>query len=410
MSEYFDDLEIRPAEIREAEQMKALAEHVAHAKARSPHYSDLLRDVDAASVNSRKALAALPVTRKSSLIGAQQQDPPFAGLTTSGPKDLQRLFMSPGPIADPEGFGSDWWRMARALYAAGFRKGDIAHNCFSYHLTPAGHMFESGAHAVGCAVFPGGVGQTEAQVQAMAHYRANGYIGTPDYLKVILEKADELGADVSSLKKGLVSGGALFPSLRQEYKDRGIAVLQCYGTADLGLIAYESPAMEGLIVDEDVIVEIVRPGTGDPVAPGEVGEVLVTTFNRDYPLIRFATGDLSAMMDGESPCGRTGPRIKGWMGRADQTTKVKGMFVHPEQVAAVAKRHPEIVKSRLVVSSDEGGKDIMVLKCEASGSLDADKVAETLASVTKLKGSVEFCAPGTLPNDGKVIEDARTYE
>jgi phenylacetate-coenzyme A ligase PaaK-like adenylate-forming protein len=353
----------------------------------------------------------LPLTRKSDLAELERAAPPLGGLAATPVCDLLRLFRSPGPIADAEGRGRDWWRMARALHAAGFRKGDIVHNCFSYHLTPAGAMLESGAHALGCVVFPGGVGNTEVQVEAMAHFRPDGYVGTPDFLKIILEKAAEKGADVSSVKKGCVSGAAFPGQLRQDFLARGVAVLQCYASADLGLIAYESSADSGLIVDEQVIIEIVRPGTGNPVPVGEVGEVVVTTLNPDYPLIRFATGDLSAVLPGQSACGRTNMRLRGWLGRADQTTKVKGMFVHPQQIARVVKRHPEIGRARLVVSRS-GDQDVMSLRCEtaaAAGSDLIDAVAQSLLAECKLHGRVELCAPDSLPNDGKIIDDTRTY-
>jgi len=406
MAEHYDKRETQDGQAREAALMSALPKQIAHARANATFYAGHLRDVAPEDVTSRAALAELPVTRKSKLIETQTRNPPFGGLTAEPLGGLARVFLSPGPIADPEAFGRDWWRMGRALFAAGFREGELVHNCFAYHFTPAGAMFESAAHAVGCVVFPGGTGQTEAQVDAMRQFAANGYTGTPDFLKVILEKADEMGVSLPALRKALVSGGPLFPALRAFYDERDISVLQCYGTADLGLIAYESEAREGLILDEDVIVEIVRPGTGDPVPAGEVGEVLVTSFNKAYPLIRFATGDLSAALDGISPCGRTAPRIKGWMGRADQTTKVKGMFVHPEQVAAVLKQHPEIEKARLVVTLADGA-DTMTLKCESGGDVDADAVADTLRVECKLRGAVDLVAPGSLPNDGKVIEDAR---
>ena len=405
---HYDARETRSPDSREADQMRALSAQIAHAKAKTEYYGALLRDVDPAAVTSRAALAALPVTRKSALIEQQKRNPPFGGLNATEPGRLLRLFVSPGPIADPEGGGRDWWRMGRALHAAGFRAGEIVHNSFSYHLTPAGFMFDSAAQAVGCAVFPGGVGNSEQQAEALHRFAAHGYVGTPDFLKTLLEKADELGLALPRLTKGCVSGGALFPALRQAYADRGIAVLQCYGTADLGLIAYESPAREGMILDEDVIVEIVRPGTGDPVPDGEVGEVVVTSFNPDYPLIRFATGDMSAILPGVSPCGRTAPRIKGWMGRADQTTKVKGMFVHPEQVAEVLKRHPALGRARLVVSLDNGA-DAMTLEAEGAAGQE-EAVAQTLAAVTKLKGRVVARDPGSLPNDGKVIDDIRKYD
>ncbi len=410
MSEYFDELETRSPEEREAAQMAALPDQIAHAKT-TPGFARILAEVEPGEVTDRAALAQLPVTRKSDLVAMQEETPPFGGLVATAPQALAHLYMSPGPIADPEGRGADWWRTARALFAAGFRRGDILHNAFSYHLTPAGMMFDSGAQKLGCAVIPGGVGQTELQIQTMAHYRATGYAGTPDFLKILLDKADEAGADLSALNKALVSGGALLPPLREEFAARGLSVLQCYGTADLGLIAYESEAREGMILDEQVIVEIVRPGTGDPVPEGEVGEVVVTTLNRDYPLIRFATGDLSAMLAGTSPCGRTAPRIRGWMGRADQTTKVRGMFVHPGQIDRVVKRHPGILRARLVVGEREG-LDTVLLRCEAEGGDDslAQAVAQSFQAECKVRGTVEIVAPGTLPNDGKVIEDTRRYE
>jgi phenylacetate-CoA ligase len=327
---------------------------------------------------------------------------------------MGRIMMSPGPIFEPEGRGEDWWRSARALYAAGVRRGDIVHNTFAYHLTPGGWLLDAGARALGCAVIPAGPGNTEQQLDAIAHLKPTVYVGVPDYLKILLDKASEMGRDASSIKRALVSGGALFPSLRAEYKARGVDVVQCYATADLGTIAYESPtpdgSVDGMIIEEGALVEIVRPGTGDPVPDGEVGEMVVTTFNRDYPMIRLATGDLSAILPGLSPCGRTNKRIRGWLGRADQTTKVKGMFVHPEQIAAVAKRHPELGRVRLVVGRD-GEQDIMTLKAETAVPSDALAMAvgATLQSLSKLKGAVVLSAPGTLPNDGKIIADERTY-
>ncbi len=411
MTEYYDELETRDPEARERALMAALPGQVARAKERAPGYAELYAEVDPAAVTGRQALAAVPVLRTAEIGALQLAAPPFGGLTTTPVRELARLFLSPGPIADPQGRGPDWWRMARALFAAGFRAGDIVHNCFSYHFTPAGAMFESGAQAVGCIVFPGGIGQTELQLKAIAHFRADGYAGTPDFLKILLDKAAETGADIASLGKALVGGGALTPSLRKEIGGRGVAALQCYGTADLGLIAYESEALEGMILDEHVIVEIVRPGSGDPVPDGEVGEVLVTTLNADYPLIRFATGDLSAMLPGVSPCGRTAPRIKGWMGRADQTTKVRGMFVHPEQVAAVLGRHGQVIRGRLTVSSRDN-QDVMTLACEVDGGGEAlaHAIAESLRTICKLRGQISLVAPGSLPNDGKVIEDQRSYE
>jgi phenylacetate-CoA ligase len=410
MTEYYDELETRDPEQREAALMAALPEQVARAQKDAPGFAKILAGIDPTGVTSRAALAALPVTRKTELIGLQVADPPFGGLTATPARDLRHLYLSPGPIAEPEGHGADWWRMGRALYAGGFRKGDIVHNCFSYHFTPAGMMLESGARAVGCAVFPGGVGNSEDQARAMAHFRPDGYVGTPDFLQVILDKAAELKLDISSCRKAVVSGGALFPDMRSRYAEQGVAVLQCYGTADLGLVAYESEAMDGMIADEGVILEIVRPGTGDPVPDGDVGEVVVTALNPDYPLIRFGTGDLSAILPGISPCGRTAPRIKGWMGRADQTTKVRGMFIHPEQVDRVAKRHPEIGKVRLVVGN-ENGQDTMVLSCEAESTDDAlaAAIADSIQAECKLRGAVELVTPDTLPNDGKVIDDTREY-
>jgi len=363
-----------------------------------------------AQVDSRAALARLPITRKSELVDIQGRSRPFGGLNTTPPSELARIFMSPGPIYDPEGHRPDFWHSARGLFAAGFRKGDVALNCFSYHLTPAGSMFERGLHCLGCAVIPGGVGQTEMQAQAVAHLRPAGYVGTPSFLKMILEKSDELGLDSSSIVRAQVSGEAFMPAVRAFLEGRSIAAYQAYGTADLGVVAYESPAREGLIVEETIIVEIVRPGTGDPVAEGEVGEVVVTNFSHDYPLVRFATGDLSAVLAGESPCGRTNMRIKGWMGRADQSTKVRGMFVHPHQVAEVLRRHG-FARARLVVAN-EAGEDRMTLRVE-SGEPQApsagEAVAATVRDVLKVRGEVQFVAPGSLPNDGKVIEDARTF-
>jgi phenylacetate-CoA ligase len=408
--DHYDTLETRPPEQRQSELLRALPEHVAHTKAEAPFYAELLRDVDAAGVDTWSALARLPVVRKSELQSCQQASPPFGGLVGAWRGRVGRVFASPGPIYEPEGRGADYWRTARALFAAGFRAGDLVHNGFSYHMTPGAWIMEAGAHALGCTVFPGGVGQTEQQVRAIADLQPDGYAGTPSFLRILLDKADESGLDVRCLKKALVSGEAFPPSLRDALAARGVAGYQAYATADLGVIAYESVAREGLIVDEGVIVEIVRPGTGDPVADGEVGEVVVTVFNPVYPLIRFGTGDLSAILAGVSPCGRTNRRIKGWMGRADQTTKVKGMFVHPGQVAEVHKRHAEFGRLRLVVDND-GGQDSMTLYCEGTGSeAAAEAVATSLREVTKLRGKVVFVAAGSLANDGKVIDDRRRYE
>ena len=411
MTEHFDLLETRDPELREREQMAALRRTVAHARATAPAFARLLADVDPAALTSRAALARLPVTRKSELLELQKASRPFGGFAATRWGAARRVFASPGPLYEPEGAVADYWRLARALFAAGFRAGDLVHNCFSYHLAPAGSMLETGAHALGCTVFPGGTGQTELQVQAMADLEPAGYVGTPSFLKIILEKADEQGVALPSLTKALVSGEAFPPSLRDALLARGIAGYQAYATADLGCVAYETPAREGLVVDEGVLVEIVRPGTGDPVAPGEVGEVVVTALaNADYPLVRFGTGDLSALLPGTSPCGRTNMRIRGWMGRADQTTKVKGMFVHPAQVAAIAKRHPEVLRARLVVDNPDGN-DRMTLHVEvaANASSHAEPIVASIREVTKLRGEVAFRAPGELPNDGKVIDDVRSY-
>ncbi len=413
MTEYFDSLETRDPEERERALMAALPGQIEHAQKNAPAFAKILAGVDPREITSRKALAQLPVLRKSEVKDLQQAAPPFGGLVATAPGRLARIFVSPGPINDPEGARADFWRTVRALFAAGFRSGDILQNCFTYHLTPAASMVEGGALKLGCAVIPAGVGQTAMQVQAMSALKPAGYCGTPSFLKIIVEKAQEMGADISSLKKACVSAEALPPSLRQWLKDHGLkTVLQWYGTADLGLIAYESEAMEGMILDEEIVVELVRPGTGDPVPEGEVGELVVTVLGREYPLIRFGTGDLSAVMPGTSPCGRTNVRIRGWMGRADQNTKVKGMFVHPGQVAEVLKRHRDIVKARLIVDN-RGGQDRMALHCETSAlpcDVLAGAIAESIREVTKLRGEVAFRKPGELPNDGKVIEDAKKYD
>lgn len=411
MPEYYDSLETREPGEREEALMAALPGQIAHAKRNAPGWARILAGVQPEAVTDRAALATLPVTRKSALADLQKAEPPFGGLNAAPAAQLGRIFVSPGPIYDPGGNGRDWWRTARALFAAGFRSGDVALNTFAYNFTPAGAMLESGALALGCVVIPAGVGQTEMQVSTLADLRVNSYIGTPSFLKLIVEKADESGADIGSLKKASVGAEYLPPALRASMGDRGVSVLQWYGSADLGLIAYESEALEGMILDEGVILEIVRAGTGDPAPEGEVGEVVVTSLNRDYPLIRFGTGDLSAVMPGRSPCGRTNTRIRGWMGRADQATKVKGMFVHPSQIAEIARRHAEIVKARLVVDNP-GGSDRMTLRCEVRGAPAADlarAIEESLRSVTKLRGEVAIVPPGELPNDGKVIEDAKRY-
>ncbi|MBU2956879.1 phenylacetate--CoA ligase family protein [Paracoccus sp. 1_MG-2023] len=402
---HYDDLETRDEAARGDALATGLPAAIARART-APALARLLRDVDPATVTDRAALARLPVIRKAELSAAQQRQPPFGGFTTRLASEFDHVFQSPGPIYEPGRREGDWWRLGRFLHASGVGRGDIVHNCFGYHLTPAGMMFESGARAVDAAVLPAGVGQTELQVRAAVDIGTTCYAGTPDFLKVILDRADQMN-ETLSFTRAVVGGGALFPSLRQLYADRGIVTRQCYATADLGNIAYESEALEGMIVEEGVIVEIVRPGTGDPVPDGEVGEVVVTTLNPDYPLVRFATGDLSAVLPGISPCGRTNMRITGWMGRADQTTKIKGMFVRPEQVAALVARHPEIARAR-VIADRQGEMDVMTVQLEtaaAGGDYDA-----TIMDTLKLRGQVELMAPGSLPNDGRVIEDRRSYD
>lgn len=409
---FHDTRETRDPEARERELLSRLPAQIAHARAAAPAFGRLLADVDPDSVTSREALATLPVTRKSELLELQKAARPFGGFSAVGwGAACRRVFASPGPLYEPEGARPDYYRLARALFAAGFRAGDLVHNTFSYHFTPAGSMMETAAHALGCTVFPAGVGQTEQQLAAIADLQPNAYVGTPSFLRILLDKADELGVQVS-FAKAFVSGEAFPPSMREVFAARGIAAYQAYATADIGLIAYETPARQGMVADEDILLEIVRPGTGDPVAPGEVGEVVVTTFNPDYPLIRFGTGDLSAVLPGASPCGRTNLRIKGWMGRADQTTKVKGMFVHPGQIAQVVRRHPEITRARLVVDNPELN-DRMTLMCEAAGGGSealAAAVAASIRELTKLRGEVAFLPAGALANDGKVIDDVRAYE
>jgi len=411
MPEHYDRLETRDPEERERSLLAALPRQIAHARRSAPGWARILAEVEPEAVKDRGALAMLPVTRKSDLASLQKSERPFGGLNAVPVARLGRVFVSPGPIYDPGGTGPDWWRTARALFAAGFRAGDVALNTFAYHFTPAGAMLESGAIALGCAVVPSGIAQTEMQVSTIAGLRANAYIGTPSFLKLIVEKADELGADIRSLAKAAVGAEYLPPALRAAMGERGIRVLQSYASADLGMIAYESEALEGMILEEGLMLEIVRVGTREPVAPGEIGEVVVTNFNADYPLIRFGTGDLSAVLPGMSACGRTNTRIRGWLGRADQATKVKGMFVHPAQVAEVTKRHAEIVRARLVVDNP-GGNDRMILRCEVRGEPSeglAQAIADTLRGVTKLRGEVVFARPGELPGDGKVIEDAKEY-
>ena len=406
LGNFFDALEHRDPAERERILFGRLPKHVEFARERTPYYGKSLQGIDASQVTSRAALAKLPVTRKHDLMEMQAATRPFGGLNATAISHLARIFVSPGPIYDPEGRRPDFWHSARTLFAAGFRPGDLALNCFSYHLTPAGSMFETGLHHLDCAVIPGGVGQTELQARVVADLQPSGYVGTPSFLKILVEKCEELGL-ACSFKRALVSGEAFLPPVRDFMKARGIDCYQAYGTADLGLIAYETAAREGLVLNEDRILEIVRPGTGDPVAEGEVGEVVITTFNADYPLLRFATGDLSAALPGRSPCGRTNMRIKGWMGRADQTTKVRGLFVHPHHVAEVLRRHG-IARGRLVVDN-AGGEDVMTLMVDQAVA-DAGPVEASMKEVMKVRGSLRTVASGSLPNDGKVIEDLRKYE
>ena len=407
MPDHFDALETRDPAEREREQSARLPDLIANAL-RAPGWAAYLAGVDPRTVTSRAALAELPLLRKSDLPARQRETPPFGGLNVLSPHKAKRLMVSPGPIFELEGQGGDPAGAARALYAAGIRKGDLLHNTFSYHLTPGGWMLEAGAHALGCAVIPGGVGNTEQQVATIAHLRPSAYVGTPDFLKILLDTAQKSGQDVSCLERGLVSGAALPSSLRDELAGRGLTVMQCYAAAETGVIAYETPAGAGMVVNENLLIEIVRPGTGQPATDGEVGEVVVTTFNPDYPMIRLATGDLSAVMTGLSSCGRTNTRIRGWMGRADQATKVKGMFVRPEQIAELARRHPELGRVRLKVTRARE-HDVMTVaaECAAPSPTLSNAVAQTLVAVTKMRGGVELVAPGSLPNDGKVIADER---
>jgi phenylacetate-CoA ligase len=420
MKTHMDALETRDPAVREAALLAALPGQIAHAQKKAPAFAEILKDIHAADITSRAALAKLPVSRKYELLEKQKASRAAGGNVFGGfsavsyGSKMPRVFSSPGPLYEPEGSRADYWRMARAIAAAGFQSGELIHNCFSYHFTPAGSMMETGAHALGCTVFPGGIGQTEQQVQTMAELQPAGYIGTPSFLKIILEKAAEMGVALPSVKKALVSGEAFPPSLRDWMTERGVNAFQCYATADVGLIAYETSARQGLVIDEGVIVEIVRPGTGDPVPEGEVGELVITSLNPDYPLIRFGTGDLSAILSGHCPTGRTNQRIKGWMGRADQTTKVRGMFVHPGQVAEVVKRFPSALRARLVVQG-EMANDSMALHVETTAAHGAEaelkaQIAEAIRDVTKLRSDVHLVAPGTLANDGKVIEDARSYQ
>ena len=415
MNDYFDALETRDPAQREAALMAALPRQIAFAQRASRAFGDLLAGVDAGAIASRSALASLPVIRKHELLERQQAgraSDPFGGFSAivRGPA-MRRAYASPGPIYEPEGMAPDYWRCGRALFASGFRRGDLVHNAFSYHMTPGAFIMESGAFAVGCTVFPAGTGQTEQQLQAISELKPDGYCGTPSFLRILVEKALEAKSDISTMRKAMTGGEALPPTLRDWFAQHGIAAYQSYATADLGLIAYETASRDGLVLVEGVIVEIVRPGTGDPVPEGEVGELVVTTLNPDYPLIRFGTGDLSAFLPGACPTGRTNTRIKGWMGRADQTTKVRGMFVHPGQVAQVARRFDEVVKARLIVSG-EMANDVMTLKVESSSAAPdlQERIAEAVRDVTKLRSDVVLVAPGTLPTDGKVIEDARSYK
>lgn len=411
MSEFYDDLETRSADERAQAQFEAIRAQIVHVQNNTAAYSTALKDVDANEITDAESFSTLPLTRKSELIELQQAQRPFGGYTAKDTAFCSHVFASPGPIYEPGFAVPDFWRFARSLYASGIRAGELVHNCFSYHFTPAGQMFDSAALALGCSVIPAGVGQTELQVQTIADLRPDAYVGTPSFLKIILEQADDSGRDVSSMSKAMMSGEALPPPLRDGFVKRGVRVQQCYGTADLGLIAYESSAMEGLIIDEGVYVEIVRPGTGELVAEDEVGEVVVTNLGREYPLIRFATGDLSAYLPGTSPCGRTNQRIKGWMGRADQTAKVRGMFIHPEQVDKVVKRHSEISRARLVINwIDQADQITLQCESEVSDASLVDAIAASIRSICKLRGEVEIVAPDTLPNDGKVIDDTRQYE
>ncbi len=412
ISPFYDALETRQPEEREAALLARLPEQITHAQQNAPYFAQSLAHVDANQITSRAALAQLPVIRKYELLEKQHANKPFGGFNAIGfGSAMRRVFASPGPIYEPEGTSPNYWRMARALYAAGVRRGDLVHNSFSYHFTPAGSMMETAAHALGCTVFPAGIGQTEQQVAAMLDLQPQAYVGTPSFLKILIEKAESMGVQLPSLTKALVSGEAFPPSLRDWLSERGVHGYQCYATADLGLIAYETSARQGLVLDEDMLVEIVRPGTGDPVPEGEVGELVVTTFNRDYPLVRFGTGDLSAFLPGPCPTGRTNARIKGWMGRADQTAKVRGMFVHPSQVAEIAKRFSEVQKARLVVSGSMA-QDQMCLMVECAQAPEGlqQALVDTVREVTKLRADVQIVAPNSLPNDGKVIEDARSYD
>ena len=415
MTQFYDALEARDPSRREADLLAALPTQVAHAQRSSTAFASLLEGFDPSAVTSRAALAKLPVIRKHELLELQvktRASDPFGGFSAVRyGQQMPRVFASPGTIYEPQGARPDYWRLARALFAAGFRRGELIHNCFSYHFVPAGSMMETGAHALGCTVFAGGTGQTEQQITAISELRPAGYVGTPSFLKIIVDKAAEMGVPLTGMTKAMLGGEAFPPSLREWLAEHGIQGYQCYATADLGSIAYETAPRRGLVIDEDVIVEIVRPGTGDPVPEGEVGELVVTTLNPDYPLVRFGTGDLSAVLPGQCPSGRTNQRIKGWLGRADQTTKIRGMFVHPTQVADITRRFPEVLRARLVVSG-EMANDVMTLQVEAAAlpeGLD-QRIRQAIRDVTKLRGEVQVLSPGSLPNDGKVIEDARSHK
>jgi len=411
MPDFFDVLETRDPALREEQQFDELKKQLHNARDHAPAYAAILADVDFASVNDRITLAAIPLTRKSDIAKRQSELPPLGGYAAAPMDSFYNVFASPGGIFEPGAARDDYWNFARGLYAAGIRAGDLIHNTFSYHFTPAGLMVDSAARALGCPVFPGGIGQTELQVQVMARLKPRAYCGTPSFLKIILDKAAEMKISVDTLSLGLVGGEALPGSLRTELSDSGVDVVQFYGTADLGMVAYESSAKEGMILEEKVIVEIVRPGTGEPVAEGEVGEIVVTTLSPEYPLIRFATGDLSAFMSGNSPCGRTNRRIKGWMGRADQTAKVRGMFVHPSQVASVVSRHDELLRARLVIGRVDN-QDVMTLKCEIENHQESIEqlIEQSVREICKLRADIELCPAGALPNDGVVIEDARPLD
>ncbi|MGJ8527419.1 phenylacetate--CoA ligase family protein [Maritalea sp.] len=405
---FFSPLETRNELEREANLFANLGEQLKNAAANSGYWKAQLADIDVESIGDRKALAKLPVLSKGDLVELQDKMPLFGGVAPAN-SDLRRVFYSPGPIVEPQPGGTDPWRMSAALFAAGMRHGDIIANCFSYHLTPAGFMFDEAASNLGCVTFPAGIGNTETLVEAFNHFQISGYVGTPDFLQIILEKAKGLGRDIDSIKNALVSGGPLFPAMRDWYAGEGINIKQCYGTAELGLIAHETGVPEnGMVIAENCIVEIVRPGTGDPVGVGEVGEVVVTTFDQNYPLIRFATGDLSSILPGQSACGRTNTRLKGWMGRADQTTKVRGMFVHPRQIAKIVKSYPQMGRARLEVTENEG-KDQMTFICELQSDDNsiAEKIAQTVRAECRLRADIRIVPPSSLPNDGKVIDDQR---